>query len=93
MELLERGNERGVVDRFVFCRQRRARADFFEDIVDVSQAEFVSGLGALAVGIEFLGECADFFLLLFGAVGEGEGIDLLYRGSFPTPSRPPAASE
>jgi hypothetical protein len=94
VELLERGDERGGVEGFVFGGEGCASADFFEDVVDVGEAEAVLGLGALAVGIEFLGEDADFGLLLFGAVGEGEGIEAagfvvawaVFEG------RPPAAS-
>lgn len=63
VELLERGDERGVVDGLVLGGESFAGAEFFEVDVDVGEAEAVRGLRALAV------------LLLLGAVGEGEWIE------------------
>ena len=50
-------------------------AELFEDVVDVGEAEAVLVPGALAVGIEFLGELPNPRLLFFGAVRARERIE------------------
>ena len=53
----------------------RAGAQFFQHVIHPGQGQFgMSGLLALAVGVELFGQIADGGLLLGRGVGEGEGL-------------------
>lgn len=54
VQLPERGDERGIVDRLVLRRERLTRPELFEDIIDDGESKLVLLLRALAVRVKLL---------------------------------------
>ena len=74
VELLEDGDEAGVVNQIFLGRERFVGPELFEDVVEAGQGQAVLGLGALAVRVQLLRELANALGLRGRTDGKGKAI-------------------